>query len=403
MLSRKERHFCPYCEPLVEKHGCFSSKIIPHITDIINMIDGFFPTRSAGFYKFEKWLIDILIKLLSKIKVIKITPIANREEIQGRSLVLIDEAAKRGHSVNLVKVFNKHLNMFQINIKNKTSFFHVLPSLNPRENNTIDFADKYLFKSFLKSNNLPHIPGRVFRNADRALCYGDEIGYSLVVKPRFGSLSRHTSVNIKNRDGLKEAIRIVKIITNEFIVERHIEGKNYRAVVVGNKLAACALRESANVTGDGFNTIERLIEIKNGNPLRGDYKQKNYTLKKIAITPRLEESLKQRAYTLKSILARDKKIYLNDKIILSGGADIHDATDIIHKTNIELFENLSLLLKTSMVGFDFITSDVSRPYYDTNFAIIEANSAPYIDMHHFPVSGMSRDVAAKMIDIIESI
>lgn len=403
MFPKKESTICAYCEPLVEKHNRFGGKVITHIASVINAIGGLLPARSAGFYRFEKELISVLIKLLTKIKIVKITPIANREEIQGRSLVIIDEATKRGHSVNLVKIFNRHFNMFQINIKNKSSFFHVLPSLDSQENNAIDFSDKYLFKLFLKSNNLPYAPGKVFRSAGKALRYGEEVGYPLVVKPRFGSLSRHTSANIKNGNGLKEAIRIVKIITNEFIVERHIEGRNHRAVVIGNKMAACALREPANVTGDGLNTIEQLIEIKNSNPLRGDYKQKNYTLKKITITPRLEESLKQKTYTLKSVLANGEKIYLDDKIILSGGADIHDVTDIIHKTNADLFENLSLLLKTSMVGFDFITSDVSKSHYNTNFAIIEANSAPYIDMHHFPVSGTSRNVATKIIDIIESI
>ena len=402
MFSKKEKGFCAYCEPLIEKHGRFSNRIIVQVTSIVNAIDTFFPARSAGFYRFEKEFINILIKFLSKIRVVKIVPITNREEVQGRTLVIVDEAVKRGHNVNLVKIFNRHFNMFQINIKNESSFFHVLPSLDSQENNTIDFADKYLFKLFLKSNNLPHVSGKVFRNEDKALRYGDEIGYPLVVKPQFGSLSRHTSINIKNKEGLKEAIGIAKITTNEFIVERHIEGKNYRAVVIGNKMAACALREPANVTGDGFNTIEQLIEIKNSSPLRGGYQQKNYTLKKIAITPRLEESLKQKKYTLKKIPFKGEKIYLDDKIILSGGADIHDMTTMIHKANIELFENLSLLLKTSMVGFDFITSDISEPHYNSDFAIIEANSAPYIDMHHFPVSGAPRNIAEKIIDILES-
>lgn len=402
MFSKKERAFCAHCEPLIEKHGRFSTRIIVHITSIINAIDSFFPTRSSGFYRFEKELINVLIKFLSKIRVIKIVPITNREEIQGRSLAIIDEAVKRGYTANLVKFFNRHFNMFQMSVKNKSFFFHVLPSLDSPENSVIDFSDKYLFKLLLKSNNLPHASGKAFKNINKALNYEREIGYPLVVKPRFGSLSRHTSTNIKNRDDLKEAIKIVKIITNEFIIERHIEGKNYRAVVIGNKMAACALREPPNVIGDGFNTIEQLIKIKNNNTLRGDYRQKNYTLKKITVTPRLEKLLEQKKYTLKNILAKGEKIYLDSKVILSGGADIHDVTDLVHKTNIELLENLSLLLKTPIVGFDFITADISKPHYDTTFTIIEANSAPYIDMHHFPISGTPRNIAEKIIDILES-
>lgn len=407
MFSKyKERSFCVHCEPLIEKHNWLSRVILVYFAGFANLfisiINGFFSPFIEKFDGLEKVFTGSFIKVLSKLRVIKVVPITNREEIQGRSLTIVEEAIKRGYTVNLVKFFNRHFNTFQLNLKNKSLFFDVLPSADFGRNNIINFSDKYLFKLLLESNNFPHTPGKTFRHLGNGLAYGNKLGYPLVVKPRFGSLSKHTSVGIRNENELKEAIKMVKIITDEFIVERYVKGKDYRVVVVENKMVACAFREPPNVIGDGSNTIEQLIMIKNNNPLRGAYHQKSFTLKKINITPRVEELLMQKNYTVKSVLSAGKKIYLDTKVVLSGGADIHDVTDMVHGANIKLLEELSIILKTSLVGFDLITPDISKPYHDTTFVVVEANSAPYIDMHHFPISGTPRNVAARIIDSIES-
>ena len=49
-------------------------------------------------------------------------------------------------------------------------------------------------------------------------------------------------------------------------------------------------------------------------------------------------------------------------------------------------------------GFDFICEDISKPYFEQECAIIEANSCPSIDMHHYPVSGKVRNVAGRLLD-----
>lgn len=406
MLSKKERGFCVHCEPLIEKHSWLSRVVLVYFAGFANLFVGvvgvFFTPFLKKFYGLEKKFAHAFIRVMSKLRVIKVAPITNTEEIQGRSLTIVEEAKKRGYTVNLVKFFNRHFNTFQLNFKNKSLFFNVLPSADFERNNIIDFSDKYLFKLLLESNNFPHTQGESFRRLNTGLSYGNKLGYPLVVKPRFGSLSKHTSVGIRSENELKDAIKTVKIITDEFIVERYVKGKDYRVAVVENKMVACAFREPPNVIGDGSSTIEQLIMVKNNDPFRGTYHQKNFTLKKINITPRVEKLLMQKNYTVKSIPSADEKIYLDTKVVLSGGSDIHDVTDMVHGANVKLLEKLSMVLETSLVGFDIITPDISKPYYDTTFVVIEANSAPYIDMHHFPTSGSPRNVAARIIDSIES-
>ncbi len=93
-------------------------------------------------------------------------------------------------------------------------------------------------------------------------------------------------------------------------------------------------------------------------------------------------------------------MYLHNKVVLACGADIHDKTDVVHPDTKSLFLELSRILNVAIVGIDFICQDISKSYREQPCAIIEANSLPYIDMHHFPVTGTLRDVAGYVIDVI---
>ena len=102
---------------------------------------------------------------------------------------------------------------------------------------------------------------------------------------------------------------------------------------------------------------------------------------------------------MESVLPPGTKAYLHSKIILKCGADIHDKTDEVHPDNIALFQNFPPL-RYPLVGLDFICQDISRPYHQQECAVLEANSLPYIDMHHYPATGQPRNVASLIMDYV---
>lgn len=56
---------------------------------------------------------------------------------------------------------------------------------------------------------------------------------------------------------------------NGVIVERFVPGNEHRLLVVGGRLVAAAMGETASVVGDGTSTIEDLIESQiNSDPRR---------------------------------------------------------------------------------------------------------------------------------------
>jgi cyanophycin synthetase len=186
---------------------------------------------------------------------------------------------------------------------------------------------------------------------------------------------------------------VAKKYSPGFIVEKFISGNMYRASVIGKSKVLICQKEKANVVGDGHSTIKELIERKNSHVDRKNTEQRNATIHKIPINENLIQTLIDRNLTLDSRVPKDKKIYVQEKFVLAHGCDIINCGDIIHPDNKELFLGIAKILKSDLVGIDFICPDISKSYKDQETAVLEANSLPYIDMHQYPTEGKSEPVA----------
>ncbi len=126
----------------------------------------------------------------------------------------------------------------------------------------------------------------------------------------------------------------------------------------------------------------------------------NTTLHVIPTNNILINNLKKQNISLKTILPKDKKIYLQNKFVLSHGCDIINCSEFVHKDNKELFLKTAEILKSDLLGIGFICPDISKSYKEQETAIIEANSLPYIDIHQYPSHGKPEPVAKITWDIV---
>lgn len=134
----------------------------------------------------------------------------------------------------------------------------------------VDIAcDKMMTKKLLKNACIPVAQGDVADNIDEVIKVCKEIGYPVVIKPVDGNQGRGVTVNIKNEKEAILAYNIASKINKKVIVEKYIEGKDYRVLVVNGKVCAASLRVPPFVTGDGVHSIKELIDIENMNPQRG--------------------------------------------------------------------------------------------------------------------------------------
>ena len=103
----------------------------------------------------------------------------------------------------------------------------------------------------------------------------------VVIKPDDRSLGVGVSVNISSQEDLKTAYEKARKASKCVAVEEFVRGRDYRLTVVNYQKVYAIERVPAHIVGNGQNSVQELIDIKNGNK-RGyqkDIKIDNESLK----------------------------------------------------------------------------------------------------------------------------
>ncbi len=347
------------------------------------------------------WLWEKILIFFSFFGLIKFVGDPPREQIFNRSLIILDEAKKRGIEVEAIKIFGNFKNEYRYRLPGLRAGAWRYFEANPLADEHRSLSDhKGSFKKLMRKAGVPVPEGQLFTRQRRAIGYAEILGFPLVVKPATGSLGYHSTYEIQNQNELKRAMEIAQIFRPDFIVERHILGENFRATVIGRQQVFVCGKDRANVVGDGRSTIGELIDEKNSDPRRGDYGPKNVTLHKIPKDhAMLRASLAEQNLDFDFVPLPGQKIYLFKDFVPGSGIDFVNITGRVHKENLELFLKAARVLETDLVGFDLIAEDMTRPYYAQTFAMLEANSLPYLDLHQFPSHGEPSDIAKIVWDV----
>lgn len=155
---------------------------------------------------------------------------------------------------------------FSLSDDNMTHFFYRSRG-DKVTNEAVDIgADKHLTKEHLIKANVPAPKGKNYSqdtSVDEIVQDALTIDFPLVVKPNFGSLGKGVTTDIKNKSELKAAIQHVRDLDyGDVVIERFVQGVDYRIYVVDNQVVGAIKRVPANVVGDGQHTIEQLIKQK---------------------------------------------------------------------------------------------------------------------------------------------
>ncbi|MCP0912979.1 MULTISPECIES: cyanophycin synthetase [Legionella] len=259
-------------------------------------------------------------------------------------------------------------------------------------------ADKELTKQLLLSHFIPVPRGVLISTMEELDAAIRELGFPLVIKPFNGNHGRGITSNIIDKEKALLSFNLAKTFSAKIIVERFIEGSDYRFLVINYKVAAVAQRTPAMVIGTGTQTIKQLIDEVNKDPRRGELHSNVLTLIKIDKTTRT--ILAEKNLSLDSILPAGEILYLKDAANLSSGGTATDVTDDVHVDNIKLAERTARLMGLDICGLDVIAKDIKSPINWMNGAIIEVNAAPGLRMHLAPSQGVTRNVAAPIIDML---
>ena len=126
----------------------------------------------------------------------------------------------------------------------------------------------YKRQHLLRSASIPVAGGATCTEENDLKEVIEEIGYPIVLKPVDGNHGKGASINVKTWEEALEGFQFAQKYSYKVIVEKFVEGFDFRVLVINNKVVAAAQRIPANITGDGKKTIQQLIDETNKDPRR---------------------------------------------------------------------------------------------------------------------------------------
>lgn len=256
--------------------------------------------------------------------------------------------------------------------------------------------DKELTKNLLATAGVSVPIGDVVTTADDAWRVAQKIGGPVVLKPKDGNQGKGVVANIQTETEIRNGFVVTQAFGDETIVERYLPGQDYRLLVVGNRLAAAARREPAQVVGDGSHTIAQLVEIENQNPLRGDGHATALT--KIRFDDIALAHLASANLTPGYIPKKGERVLLRNNANLSTGGTATDVTDDVHPDVAASAIAAAQMIGLDIAGVDILCEEIYKPLEAQGGGIVEVNAAPGLRMHLKPSYGKSHPVGEYIID-----
>ncbi|MEN9384255.1 MAG: cyanophycin synthetase [Pseudomonadota bacterium] len=255
--------------------------------------------------------------------------------------------------------------------------------------------DKDLTKKLLHAAGVPVPLGRPVDDAQDAWEAAQAIGGPVVVKPRDGNQGKGVTVNIQTEEQVKAAYQNARQYRDDVMVERYLPGTDYRLLVVGKHLVAAARRDPPLVIGDGVHTVEKLVEIVNADPLRGDGHATALT--KIRFDEIAIDRLREQGLTPQSVPPKGERVVLRNNANLSTGGTATDVTDEVHAEVAARAVAAAQMIGLDICGVDVVCNSVLQPLEAQGGGIVEVNAAPGLRMHLSPSFGKGRAVGEAVI------
>lgn len=319
------------------------------------------------------------------------------EELELSTQILMKEAIKRGIKVD---VLDKSENF--ISLKKDDKVEYVKQATKTSKDNYVTvliMENKSVTKKVLKDSNIKVPDGiEVYSMEEVESVARNYINMPIVIKPKSTNFGIGISIFKDGADekSIKKAFEIAFKNDNTVLLEEFIKGKEYRFLVIDDKVVGILHRVPANVKGDGVKSITELVEEKNQDPLRGYH----YVtpLEKINLDENAELFLKQQNKDFKYIPSKDEIVYLRENSNISTGGDSIDYTDDIPEKFKVIAVAAAKAVNARICGVDMMLEDYSDE--DSNYAIIELNFNPAIHIHCYPYKGVERQIGVEVLKVL---
>lgn len=257
--------------------------------------------------------------------------------------------------------------------------------------------DKFRTSGLLSHGGVPVPRAARVANWEAALQVAGQFGWPVVIKP--SNLDQGVGVvpDIRDAGLLRSAYEAAERHSpGAVMIERHVEGRDFRLMVVRGKLLCATRRDPGAVTGDGRGTVAALVDQVNADPRRGSGKRS--MLIALSLDAEALLCLSEQGLAADSVPAAGRLVRLRRTANISTGGTAVDVTAVVHPDNAALAIRAARLIGLDIAGIDLLCPDITQSWRKVGGAICEVNAQPGMRVHW--LGEPQRDLNGEVLDLL---
>lgn len=234
--------------------------------------------------------------------------------------------------------------------------------------------NKMYATAILRRAGIPVPDHKMADTEARAERIAEQFGYPVVVKPADLDGGVGVSAGLQNRSELARAFNQARRASRSILVEKHVEGRDYRVTVFRGEVVSAVERVPGGVSGDGRHTVRELLELLNAEPLRGA--GRNAQLKEVTWDNEAIALLEEAGLKANSVPGEGQFVRLRRTANLATGGTPVRVLEQMHPDNRRLAVRAASILRLDIAGVDLLMPDIGRSWRETGGVVCEVNAQP---------------------------
>lgn len=228
----------------------------------------------------------------------------------------------------------------------------------------------------LRQAGLPVPAHDLVGSADQAVAVARRLGYPVVVKPADLDGGVGVAAGLETEGEVRESFDAARKHSRQVLVEKHVEGRDYRITVFNGEAIWAIERVPAGVEGDGERSVAELVERVNADPRRGA--DKRSPLQRLPLDTEAHRLLLRQGLTLADVPAQGRFVRLRQAANVATGGMPVAVFERLHPDNARLAVRAAEALRLDMAGIDLLIPDIAVSWRTSGAAICEVNAQPQL-------------------------
>lgn len=243
---------------------------------------------------------------------------------------------------------------------------------------------KQMTSGLLKAAGIPTPDQYLVKDEAAAVQVVKRVGFPVVIKPNSCDGGRGVFAGLQSMESVIAAYQESRKHCSDILVERFVEGEDYRLTVHNGKVIKIIHRRAGGVMGDGLSSIAELVQkAQTTEEMRRNFR--HYKKNILDLDDEAISLLSERGLQPSSIPSVGSFVPLRRKNnISSGGVQTVVPINSAHSDNLLLAERATRYLGLDLAGVDLLIPDIRVSWLDSGAHVIEVNSSPQISIFDTP-------------------